>query len=268
MTSRTLIKVMPVLALALLFSIVQTVTSSDVAHGQVVANPVLLTKTVSPTELVEPGGTVTFEVAIENQRDASIIVNTLVDDIHGDLNGQGDCVVPQIITDNTTHTCSFTADITGVAGDIETDTITATGTSHNPDSGQFPFEISDSATVTIIAAPGGDPEGCLALFWMQRRHVDDWVGYAPGDDFATVFGVTLRRDRSLMRSLHVLPFTKRLALNRQAVAGILNASNPDVDYHFTEAEVIAMVQDAYATGDYRQAIRKLFRANKQGCPLR
>ena len=212
----TLIKIVPVLALAMVFSIVQTATSNDVAFGQVVARPVLLTKIAKPTELIEPGGTVTFEVAIENQRDASIIVNTLVDDIHGELDGQGDCVVPQIIAGNTTHTCTFTADITGVAGDTETDTITATGTSYNPDFGIFPFEISDTATVTIIAASSGDPEGCLALYWMQRRHVDDWVGYAPGDDFATVFGVELRRDKTLMRTLRIWRLNRRAILNRQA----------------------------------------------------
>ena len=40
------------------------------------------------------------------------------------------------------------------------------------------------------------------------------------------------------------------ALARHAVAALLNASNPDVDSDFTTAEVIALVQDAVASGDF------------------
>ena len=35
---------------------------------------------------------------------------------------------------------------------------------------------------------------------------------------------------------------------RHAVAALLNASNPDISYDFTVAEVIQMTQDALAAG--------------------
>ena len=36
---------------------------------------------------------------------------------------------------------------------------------------------------------------------------------------------------------------------RQAVAGLLNAENSNIDYPLTTAQVIAMVNDAVASGD-------------------
>jgi hypothetical protein len=92
-----------------------------------------------------------------------------VDDVHGDLDGQGDCSLPQAIVVGGVYTCSFTATVSGNAGDSETDTVTATG--HDDDGS--PVSASDDATVTItdvrpdievtksasvdeIRAPGGD----------------------------------------------------------------------------------------------------------------
>ena len=57
------------------------------------------------------------------------------------------------------------------------------------------------------------------------------------------------------------------ALARHAVAALLNASNPDVDSDFTAAQVIALVQEAVASGDFETAKDLLAAANEQGCPL-
>ncbi|MCB1609563.1 MAG: hypothetical protein KDI71_21575, partial [Xanthomonadales bacterium] len=73
-------------------------------------------------------------------------INTLVDDIHGDLNGQGDCTVPQTIAAGASYSCAFSATVNGNAGDTETDTITAAGT----DDDSNPISASGSATVTIL----------------------------------------------------------------------------------------------------------------------
>jgi hypothetical protein len=48
---------------------------------------------------------------------------------------------------------------------------------------------------------------------------------------------------------------------------LLNSVNPDVSYEFSTAEVIAIVQDAYATGDFRTAKNLLQDQNESGCPL-
>jgi len=106
-------------------------------------------KTANPTSVNEPGGDVTFTVEVTNtgiNPDNNVTLNSLIDDIHGDLNGQGDCSVPQTITGNGgTYTCSFTATVSGNAGDSETDTATASGV----DDESNPVSGSDDATVTI-----------------------------------------------------------------------------------------------------------------------
>ena len=40
---------------------------------------------------------------------------------------------------------------------------------------------------------------------------------------------------------------------REQVAALLNAAHPGVNYAYTEAEIVAMVQQAYATGDFEDA---------------
>jgi hypothetical protein len=57
------------------------------------------------------------------------------------------------------------------------------------------------------------------------------------------------------------------ALGRHAVAALLNASNPDVDSDFSEAEVIALVQEAFESGDFEEIKNMLEAANEQGCPI-
>jgi uncharacterized repeat protein (TIGR01451 family) len=116
-------------------------------------------KTATPDSVAEPGGKVTFTVVVTNDSNGQdpVTLTSLIDDIHGDLNGQGDCSVPQTILPGASYTCSFTAQVTGNAGDSETDTITATV---QDDEGSE-VEESDDATVTITAinvTKTADPE--------------------------------------------------------------------------------------------------------------
>ena len=92
--------------------------------------------------------------------------------------------------------------------------------------------------------------------------------------FEAVFGVdvTLRVDNQLVADPTLLQALNAQgggvnALARHAVAALLNASNPDVDSDFTTAEVIALVQEAIATGDFERIKNILAAANEQGCPL-
>ena len=65
------------------------------------AQPTLsVTKTAAPDSVVEPGGTVSFTVLVENTSNVEdpVTLDSLIDDIHGSLNGQGDCVLPQSST--------------------------------------------------------------------------------------------------------------------------------------------------------------------------
>jgi hypothetical protein len=146
---------------------------------------------------------------------------------------------------------------------------------------------ANSLTVEIISA-GNDPaslvwvaaalvvepeppdeegsEGCTPGYWKQEHHFDSWVGFSPSDDFETVFGVDASFDKTLLGALQQGGGGEK-ALGRHAVAALLNAASPDVSFAFTEAQVISLVQNAYATGDFEGAKNLLEAQNQQGCPL-
>ncbi len=85
-----------------------------------------LQKTASPTLVDVPGAMVTFTARINNGSGAeALALTSLIDDIHGDLAGQGNCTLPQTIAVGAFYECSFTVFVGGGAGDIEIDTITA-----------------------------------------------------------------------------------------------------------------------------------------------
>ena len=95
-----------------------TVTITDVLPTLEIA------KSANPETLPEPGGTVLFRVAITNPSVENVEIASLVDDIHGDLDGQGTCQTPTTVTANGgTYVCSFSVQVTGEAGDQETDTV-------------------------------------------------------------------------------------------------------------------------------------------------
>ena len=106
-------------------------------------------KVAAPLSLPEPGGVFTFTVTVTNTVQEALTLTNLVDDIHGDLNGQGTCSVPQAIAVGGVYTCQFSATVTGTAGDAETDTVTATA----QDNGGNSANASDDATVTITPLP-------------------------------------------------------------------------------------------------------------------
>lgn len=122
-------------------------------------------------------------------------------------------------------------------------------------------------TVTCTPPPPTGGEGCTPGYLKQMQHFDSWgaTGFAPSDSFDAVMGV----DSSFNTLLDGLKAKGggENALARHAVAALLNASSPDVDYEFSAGAVIAMVQDAYATGDFESAKDLLEAQNEAGCPL-
>jgi hypothetical protein len=112
-------------------------------------------------------------------------------------------------------------------------------------------------------------QGCTPGYWRQDQHFDSWVptGFAPGDDFETVFGVNASFDPDSLLNAVWLGGGGENALARHAVAALLNAAHPDVNYQFTIAEIIAGVQNAYATGNFEPFKTQLDFANNAGCPL-
>lgn len=108
--------------------------------------------------------------------------------------------------------------------------------------------------------------GCTPGYWQQRHHFDSWEVYSPTDSYSVTFGVTLARDYTLAESLGKGGGGAG-ALMRHSTAALLNSVNGGVDFAFTEAEVIAIVQDAFATGEYEAAKNLLEAQNEAGCPL-
>jgi hypothetical protein len=112
--------------------------------------------------------------------------------------------------------------------------------------------------------PPGGTQGCTPGYWRQAHHYDSWVGYSPSDSFDAVFGVSYG---GTLAQAVVAKGGGSNALARHAVAALLNSTNADVDYLYSTAEVISMVQAAFASGNY-EATKNLFEAqNELGCPL-
>ena len=103
-----------------------------------------MTKAASEKQVFAPGENVEFTVVVTNNSVATdpVTITSLVDSIHGDLNGQGTCAVPQIIQPGKSYTCKFTALVDG----DETDRVTASGV----DNENTPVSAYAEATVEMI----------------------------------------------------------------------------------------------------------------------
>ena len=119
------------------------------------------------------------------------------------------------------------------------------------------------SAVCDVEASGG---GCTPGYWKQTQHFDSWVGYLPTDRFDTVFSVTLFGNKTLLQVLGQ-GGGGRAAMGRHAVAALLSASSGGVDYFYSVAEVINLVQGAVATGTFEAAHLILAAQNELGCPL-
>jgi hypothetical protein len=137
-----------------------------------------------------------------------------------------------------------------------------------------------TVTVTNYIEEEGD-EGCTPGYWKGNAdnwEAVSWVGYAPGDDFSIVFGIPEQELRANGKNVYTDP-TLREALDangsginllaRSAVAALLNASNPNINFTMTEAEIIAAVQAAIAAGEEAIQTRgeQLDDDNNLGCPI-
>jgi hypothetical protein len=118
--------------------------------------------------------------------------------------------------------------------------------------------------------PVGD-DGCTPGYW--KNHLGSWSGYSPSATLTSVFGAGALGG-TLLEGLSFgggsgLDGAKRILL-RAAVAALLNAASPDVDYTRTTASVIADVTAALNSND-RSTILALALAldadNNLGCPL-
>jgi hypothetical protein len=102
---------------------------------------------VSPMQLPEPGGTVTYTVKISNTGTAPARV-TALDDVHlGNLQGRG-CNLPQDIAVGAIYQCSYSAAVVGNAGTQVDTAVTALSESMGT-----PLQVQASARVTVLDVP-------------------------------------------------------------------------------------------------------------------
>jgi hypothetical protein len=137
-------------------------------------------------------------------------------------------------------------------------------------------------------------EGCTPGYWKQEQHFDSWVGHLPGDPLFGLFsgvgvepylshvanldsgGSAIMGSASLVEALQFgggdTIADKAEILLRAAVAGVLNADNPGVDYPWTSASIVDAVNAALASQDATQIINLATDLDGDnngpgGCPL-
>jgi hypothetical protein len=121
-------------------------------------------------------------------------------------------------------------------------------------------------------------QGCTPGYW--KNHTNNWVGYATGAAISSVFNTAVNAayaslgSKTLLQGLSLQGGSTLSGgaeiLFRAAIAALLNASNPNVAYPLTTAQIIADVNAALATGN-RAALIALATTldgyNNLGCPI-
>ncbi len=116
-------------------------------------------KIASPTETPAVGADVTYTVLVTNtSATENLTLTTLVDDRFGSLAGDGRCAIPTVVAPGDTFVCEFVEWLSGPAGGIHLNTVTATAEQSDGET----TSGSDSATVTYGSAILGD------FVWLDR----------------------------------------------------------------------------------------------------
>lgn len=151
-----------------------------------------------------------------------------------------------------------------------TPVISADNPPNGPITRQLNYVHGYSYTFTnnVVVEPPG-VEGCTPGFWKQDQHLDSWTTYTPGADFDATFGVNFFDPNITLLEAAGNGGGGVNALGRHAVAALLNAASASVDYAFTTAQVLDIVQGDGAYSGLSVEARKnlLAAANEAGCPL-
>lgn len=127
-----------------------------------------------------------------------------------------------------------------------------------------------------LSKPQVECHGCTPGYWKVDPHLDSWAatGFSTTDTFNAVFGVTqyTRRDGTPYTLLEVMrelngnadPISTNLGFH--AVAALLNAAHPDVNFGYTAGEIITLFRNNYLTNPtgLKDSLEML---NERECPL-
>jgi hypothetical protein len=163
-----------------------------------------------------------------------------------------------------------------------TDTPTPTPTNTPTDTPTPTPTNTPTPTPTNTPTPTPTPtpvahHGCPHDHW--KAHLNHWppTGHATGQTLESVFSVpdAYSLDQVSLLSALGLPGGSGAVggartLMKQAVAALLNASHPQIDYTLTQAQVINRVDVALASAERKRMLalaENLETQNTQGCPL-
>lgn len=148
---------------------------SNLKQVQVTNLPPTITvvKTASPTQVPESGATVTYTVRVNNTSadyDSPMTLTSLMDDMFGDLAGQGDCATGGSIAYGGYYECTFDKFISAAGAGSHTNTATAKAIDNEADEAtnsnsatvqinDIPsaIELSKTANPTTVLETGDDP---------------------------------------------------------------------------------------------------------------
>lgn len=125
-------------------------TDSDTAEVEVASSAqITLEKTADPTWVVEPGGDIVFTLTVTNTSSGSgVRIDSLTDDVFGNLASVGTCILPQTLAPLSSYSCAMTQTVSGSSGDVHTNVATADGTDLVTND---PVTANDSANVNVVA---------------------------------------------------------------------------------------------------------------------
>ena len=165
--------------------------------------------------------------------------------------------------------------------------------------------ISGMASGNLSAPHQETCEGCTPGYWKVCQHLSNWVLYSPTDTFNSVFGVTNYVDckgtpYTLLDVMYLKGGSYSCGLNGNqdanpagpppgcnagaafgnlggdpnsenlgfhAVAALLNAAHPNINYGYTPLEIITLFQNSVFNGQGAALKDSLDMLNNRGCPL-
>lgn len=249
-----------------------TVSGSDTHQTNLFQPSVSVSKT-GPNE-GEVGETITYSFTIENTSSndtPTLILESVSDDVLGNLTGDAmaDC-------DKLSYNESCTFEVNHVLEANPNPLINTVTVLYNPEG--FSNDITDSDTHSLDVIVVEEFAGCTPGFWRQSHHFGHWEGYSPDDIFNSVFDTeaylstrkgkksTLTNEFNLKEAVWAKGGGFN-ALARHSVAALLNATSDGVNYPYTEAEVIGMIQDAVEDGNFNEVKDYFEEANEEGCSI-
>jgi hypothetical protein len=111
----------------------------------------------SPDDRPEPGGLFTYRIVVTNRSGESVVLTSLVSDVHGNLNGRGSCETGVSIPAGASYTCSYSAQFTGESRDRLTNLVSATVVDDEGNSATERREARVRLTRQVAASPTPTP---------------------------------------------------------------------------------------------------------------